>query len=66
MGRSRVKGGDLFPHIDACKAGSSGMRFDEGERNLVESKGVVQRSSTQCHRLRARESYSAVAPNATC
>ena len=29
-----IRGGDLFPHTRACKAGLSGMRFTEGERDF--------------------------------
>ena len=52
--RVRVRG-ELFPHTHTYKAGLSGMRFNEGGRDLVESKGVVKRSSTHatCHKTQA-------------
>ena len=44
----RGKGG-IYLYTYACKAGSSGMRFNEGERHLVESERVVKQSNTQWH-----------------
>ena len=40
--RVRVRGGGISTHtcMHACKAGSSGMRFSEGGRGLVESERV--------------------------
>ena len=53
---ARVAGGDLFPHTHACKAGSSGMRFTEGERDLVESERVVKRSNTHATKHKTQAS----------
>ena len=44
-------GGRVFVHTHACKEGLSGMRFNEGGRDLAESERVVKRCSTQCHML---------------
>ena len=37
--RDSVEGGGLFPHTYACKAGLSGMRFNEGGRDLGSRSG---------------------------
>ena len=33
---------DLFLHTHACRAGLTGMRFNEGGRALIESERVVK------------------------
>ena len=54
--RARVRGaGGVFPHTPSCKAGLSGMWFNEVARDLVESEQVVKRVAPIPHATKQKQ-----------